>query len=256
MRSAKLVILLALALLWPAGFAQGGGPSHARIAFQRSGNNRKGLQIWTMRPDGSYQRRLTRAHIDYNPVWSPDRTKIVFQRLLTDEHVDLFVMNARGRKATRLTTAKNLDGYAAWSPDGGRIAYTRNFKRDGDMTSQIFLMDADGSDVEQLTNSKFSSALPTWSPTGRRIAFISGNACESRRQRKCGTAVYVMQADGTDRERISPFNRTTHAEYPAWSPNGRWIAYDRTGDCCLHTGIYLVRPSGAKHHRITNNVVR
>jgi TolB protein len=207
-----------------------------------------------MRADGSHARRLTARNQDFNPAWSPDGSKILFHRFVQGEHVDLFVMNARGKHMTRLTSAPNLDGFGAWSPDGSRIAYTRNFRRDGGHTSQIFVMDADGGNVEQLTNSSYSSGFPTWSPSGRRIAFTSGRECESRQQRRCGTALYVMKAAGSARHRIGPFNRTAHVQYPAWSPNGRWIAYDRAGDCCASTGIYLVRPSGAKHHRITNNV--
>jgi Tol biopolymer transport system component len=256
LKSSTLAVLLALALTWPAGDAHPAKQRRPRIVFTRTGENRNGQQIWTMRGDGENKHRLTRGHVDSNPAWSPDGKRIVFQRLIKGRNTDLFVMSARGTNVTQLTDAPNLDGYAAWSPNGSRIAFTRNFKTGDAHTSQIFVMAADGTDVEQITSSKFSSSLPTWSPNGRRIAFSSGKLCESRRQTRCGTALYVMNADGSDRQRITPFNRVVHVEYPAWSPNGRWIAYDRTGDCCLQTGVYLVRPSGDKRHRISNNVAR
>ena len=46
--------------------------------------------------------------------------------------------------ATNLTAG--TDGYhPAWSPDGGKIAFTTDFER-------ISVMDADGSNVTRLTN--------------------------------------------------------------------------------------------------------
>lgn len=256
MKRLSLALLFLLPMGWPEGAAYADENQRERVVFTRTGENRTGQQIWTMRADGSHKRRLTRGHVDYNPTWSPDGRRVVFQRFVPGEHVDLFVMSAHGRNVTRLTDAKNLDGFAAWSPDGERIAYTRNFKRGDGHTSQIFVMDSNGDNVEQITKGKASSAFPTWSPNGRRIAFASQRVCEAPRDRRCGTGLFVMKADGSDRQRITPLSSSAHTEYPDWSPNGRWIAYDRTGDCCLKTGIYLVRPSGDKRHRITNNVAR
>jgi TolB protein len=252
-RLALLAALLTFATgVAPAPVALGRAGKHARIAFIRSGANRKGEQIWTIRKDGSNPRRLTRGTVDSNPAWSPEGDRIVFHRL-TPGGGDVYVMSARGRKATRLTDQEGLDGYPAWSPDGNRIAYTHN--DDDREISRVFVMDSDGTDVVKLTGKRRSSFLPTWSPNGGRIAFVRTVPCGSGAKR-CGMALFVMDDDGTNKRRVTPFHREDVMEYPAWSPNGKWIAYDRTGDCCAKTGIWLVRPNGKDRHRATPNEAR
>jgi TolB protein len=163
-------------------------------------------------------------------------------------------MSSRGENVTRLTDADGLDGFAAWSPDGKKIAYTHN--NDARKVSRVFVMNADGTDVVKLTGKKRSSFLPTWSPNGRRIAFGRSVLCGKDRKRRCGTALFVMDRDGSDKRRITPIHEPEIMEYPDWSPDGKWIAYDRTGECCAKTGIWLVRPNGRDRHRITNNGAR
>jgi len=235
----------------PAAF--GRASKHPRIAFVRSGDNRRGHQIWTTRSDGSHKRRLTRGHIDSNPAWSPDGRLIAFHRS-TLEDTGIYVMSSQGDKVTRLTDSEGVDAYPAWSPDGERIAYTHS--NDARKVSRVFVMNADGTGVSKLTGKRRSSFLPTWSPNGGRIAFVRRVLCGKDRKRACGTALFVMDRDGSDKRRITPFNELAIMEYPDWSPNGKWIAYDRAGECCDATGIWLVRPNGNDRHRITNNEAR
>jgi TolB protein len=206
-----------------------------------------------MRPDGTGKRRLTRGKIDSNPAWSPDGDRIAFHRIAPGGG-DIYVMSARGTNVTRLTQRDGLDGYPAWSPDGRRIAFTHN--NDARGISRVFVMDADGSDVTRLAGAKHSSFLPTWSPDGGRIAFVRSVPCRSDRRTRCGNALFVMDADGANRRRVTPFHRSQVMEYPDWSPDGRWIAYDRAGDCCLKTGVWLVRPNGTDRHRVTRTESR
>jgi hypothetical protein len=62
-------------------------------------------QIWMVNADGGNPRNLTDEStgvFDYDPVWSPDGTKIVFAR-----KGDLFVMNADGGGITNITGTEN-----------------------------------------------------------------------------------------------------------------------------------------------------
>ncbi len=81
-------------------------------------------EIFTMRPDGSKQRRITRTpHSEYDPAWSPDGTKIAyafyevgpFGYYVSD--IDLFVMNADGTdQRPVLTKPDTLDYQVDWQP--------------------------------------------------------------------------------------------------------------------------------------------
>ena len=63
---------------------------------------------------------------DFQPDWSPDGTKIVF-----DRGDDLFTVNADGTGATKIISSSptlfNLD--PAYSPQGTQIAFTRSQSR-------------------------------------------------------------------------------------------------------------------------------
>ena len=57
---------------------------------------------------------------------------------------------------------------------------------------------------------------PVWSPGGGRIAFLS--------RRDGGKDVYVVSRDGSGKRRLTRDAR--YAATPAWSPDGRQIAFE------------------------------
>ncbi|MBA2626044.1 MAG: PD40 domain-containing protein [Acidimicrobiia bacterium] len=71
-------------------------------------------------------------------------------------------MNADGAGQVRLTVHAAADTLPAWSPDGGRIAFTSMRSGDGD----IYVMSANGGAVTRLT----THANRTSSRHGRRTA--------------------------------------------------------------------------------------
>jgi Ca2+-binding RTX toxin-like protein len=83
-----------------------------------------------------------------------------------------------------------------------------------DSHSRIYRLDGDGTGATPLTTSLVASE-PSFSPSGREIAF-SGYDGPARK-------IYVMNADGTGAEDISPTGGSHHD--PAWSPDGEEVAY-------------------------------
>ncbi len=182
-------------------------PDGSKIAFVKDPDL---PQIWVMNADGSGATRLTHAkgREDISPAWSPDGTKVLFTRYKSYGRRCLFggevyVINIAGGNATNLTnTCRRRDYGGRWSPDGSKIAFTRQTKGD----AQIFTMAADGTDVRRLTGGPRGNDLPEWSPDGSKIAFIS--------RRDGNRELYVMNADGEDEARLT---RSRGAEYqPTW----------------------------------------
>ncbi len=170
------------------------------------------LEIYTMNPDGSGMKRLTRsadqggilsAQND-GPAWSPDGQFIVFASRsggLAGQW-SLWVVGADGTDKRQLTDGADDDSSPAWSPDGKFIAFVS--KRDGN--AEIYVMDADGKNQKRLTDNPALDDSPTWSPDGNSIAFVS--------RRDENAELYVMDADGENLRRMT--NTKTLETAPNW----------------------------------------
>jgi uncharacterized protein YjdB len=142
-------------------------------------------------------------------VRSPDRTRIAFSSTRGGSY-DLYVMDADGRNARRLTQDAGAETEPVWTPDGSRIIYTRTPVKG---ISQLVSVRADGTDPRPLTASTGGNSSPDVSADGRRIAFVS--------TRDGNPEIYEMGVEGGEARRIT---KTSDRESsPRWLPNGDLI---------------------------------
>jgi Tol biopolymer transport system component len=93
-----------------------------------------------------------------------------------------------------------------------------------------------------LTTYKGQQKAPALSPDGTRVAFSWDGPDEGR------FSIYVKPLDSPNPVRLTNDN-TTDDNYPAWSPDGRWIAFYRnTGE---NGAVYLVASDGGRETRLT-----
>jgi TolB protein len=179
-----------------------------------------------MYADGSGLTQLTHSIASrkraLSPNWSPDGTQIAFQGAdVPDAGTDLFVMDADGTNAVRLT--RGMDpGPPAWSPDGTRIAFC--LAEGGDWAS-IYTINVDGTNLTRLTWGDDASGDPAWSPDGTRIAFTQWISVDpGDTPIETYYAIWVMNADGSHIVHLTD-PAGLFVSGPAWSPDGTQIAF-------------------------------
>ncbi|HEX8674892.1 MAG TPA: hypothetical protein VF710_23535 [Longimicrobium sp.] len=158
-----------------------------------------------------------------NASWSPDGKWIAFESSAQGFR-DIYRMTADGKHVRRLTDNREGNFEPEVSPDGKWIAFVSS--RDGD--AELYVMNARGGAPRRITAFHRDDWSPRWSPEGSRIAFLSNRGNSDR--------IFIINADGsairrlTDRTDAQP-NPDEQEMDPAWSPNGREIAYTfRTRD--------------------------
>lgn len=228
----------------------------AFIAHECGGEDRYDLCV--INADGGEIRTVATGPLvsSHAPTWSPDGTRLAFERVTTEgASIQVIGLDGVGER-----TIVERGSQPAWSPDGTRIA----FASDIGGTNRIYLVNPDGSGLVRLTDGPDDSS-PAWSPDGDQIAFASGRVGKPEflpdsarrnpelvpptnlRPARPANDIYVMKADGTGAMRLTE-DPSDNID-PAWSPDGRRIAFSsvRNGDY----EIYRMNGDGSGVTRLT-----
>jgi dipeptidyl aminopeptidase/acylaminoacyl peptidase len=182
--------------------------------------------IWIASVDGSVPlRRLTAGDKrDASPRWAPDGSRLAFVSTRRDKSPSqLYVLPLEGGEATKLTELDEDVTGIAWSPDGAQIAFASRV-RDGAYEED----DERKREPRRFTRLQYKLDNVGW--TG------------DRRQH-----LFVVVADGSDEARQLTSGDFEHAA-PAWSPDGRRIAFvsqlDDDWDLELASDLYVAELDG------------
>jgi Tol biopolymer transport system component len=266
--TAALAAALAIATRSPATPAG----SNGAIAFQRYAGSREDdstSQVFVRSPAGAIRQLTKLSGGSFDPAWSPDGSRIVFERwgVRTHQPDQLYTIGADGgglRKLVSGCTRRRClgDDWGSYSPDGRQIAFVRAYKplihkrfnqyEQADFPKAVDLMVVSAKGGAPRVVRHFSSdpllgeGGLAWSPDGSRIAFALGTLKHPNKHTHISTALFVANADGSGQRMITPW--ALGAANPDWAPDGSRIAFNSEGG---HSpNIYAVRPDGSGLRRL------
>jgi TolB protein len=194
-------------------------PDGSRVAFTGLGKDSWQIMMYSL--DLSRTVSFPRFAGDaFSTAWSSDGTKIAFASSMHGGASEIYLADASGAGARRLTSSRGGDVSPVFNPKtNGQIAFVSG--RSG--LPQIYIMDADGSNVQRVTDQGYAVS-PAWSPNGLLLAFswvrnygpgVLG-----------GADIYLM--DIASRQIVQLTHDGGRNDFPSWSPDGRHIVFEST----------------------------
>jgi dipeptidyl aminopeptidase/acylaminoacyl peptidase len=202
-------------------------------------------------------------------AWSPDSDKIAF---LSDAakrgQLQLYIENASGGPARKLTNVKGFLASPEWAPDGRSIAllFTENATRaagplvaetpetgeikDSFFEQRLAVVDAASGNLRQVTPPDFYIYEYDWAPEGKRFAVT---AARGNGDNNWWIAqLYTLDPDSGKMKSI--YKPSLQIARPAWSSDGQNIAFVEglmSDEDSVGGDIYSISASGGKARNLT-----
>jgi dipeptidyl aminopeptidase/acylaminoacyl peptidase len=254
-RTALLGAILAVGAAEPA--AAGVNGRIAYTTFESSSVATAG-DVWTMDADGGDRRQATfDTTYDAQSDWSPDGTKLVYRSQRNGRFqvsiVDFSVLDPATRRPRITDVPGAADGtqssQPAWFPDGTGLLYRRT-NGTGTTRSDIWAMNVDGSNRHPVAVLPEDQWYPTYSPDMSKLLFATTNYRVGTSER--GREVQMMDvASGAVTTLFDV--ATAYDSAPAWSPDGRQIAFESDLDGDME--IFVMDADGSAVRQITANAL-
>jgi Tol biopolymer transport system component len=242
---------------------------------------------------GGARRQLTAApkgSSDIAPAFSPDGTRLAFQRIPTTAVSDIWVADASGANARRITFDDRLLEGPVWTEDGQSLIFSSARLGAG----RLWRVPASGGSPAALPDTGPGSSMPTVPRRGDRLAFVAsledtniwevpiattGAAAGPPRQGVSASSwldgspdfsldgarlvfvsnrtgrdeIFIGSADAVAARQITDFSKVPASTVgsPRLSPDGAYVVFDAR--VRGNADVYLVAVSGGTPRRLTTD---
>lgn len=210
-------------------------PDGTKIAFTAIIRDTPGVaKVYYVSANGGDITQLTPDSLHVQGCdWSPDGTHIVFDAPAgsgLSRGISLWTYRISDGKITLLTPGSIYDGWPKYSPDGSIIVYESMRVSSGPI--QIWTVAADGSNPKQITEKE--GGYPCWSSDGKWIAYIVD---QSEDINVWNNDLWIVPSNGGEAVQLT--KSSLQERRPAWSPDGKKIAFDSNVGGSEH-GIWIL----------------
>jgi len=197
-------------------------PDGRYLAFLAAAGEAQKDQVWTLFHEGGEAMQRTEAVqgvSDY--AWSPDSRRLA---LVLEDPTAADVARAAGDKAEAIEKEKAPPPH---------VITRRQFKRDyvgylDNRRDHLYVFDLATKSLRQVTSGDYDDSDPAWSPDGHYLAFTSNRSEDP--DANDDTDIWRVTVDAPNDPLLRIGSSRGPDSSPAWSPDGRWIAYVSAAD--------------------------
>jgi Tol biopolymer transport system component len=157
--------------------------------------------------------------------WSPDGTKIVYQRPGAFARIgNLFILDVATGRTTRITDLERMSSGVWWmaptfSPDGETVLFTMPLKRGSTQRWHLWSVPVTGGEPTLVRRNAFAG---DYSPDGASIAYSKALDVDGDFELR---DLYIARADGSDARKVIEGS----VAWARWSPDGTKLLFDDGG---------------------------
>jgi dipeptidyl aminopeptidase/acylaminoacyl peptidase len=230
-------------------------PDGKWLAFLSARNDGK-TQVWLLNRLGGEAQKLTDTPQDVsNFAWSPDSRRLV---LILKDATPEELQAAKDKNKDQDGDSDDSDKDKKPKTQKPWVIDRLQFKEDtigylDRRRTHLYVFDLASKSLTQVTSGDFDDSEPAWSPDGKLLAFVSNRSLPDP-DRTYDKNVWIVSADNTDKgAHITQVTSNPGEDHsPAWSPDGKWIAYSSQLDpklfqyATLHIAVVPVPPLGGQ----------
>ena len=225
---------------------------------------KSGALTWIFSDDGKTRWRINDRGQDACSYFFPDGKHVIFTS--TRDHMDLplgnvsdernypqgtelYIADLDGANRQRLTSNAHYDAEVSISPDGRKIAFTRQI----DGALDLYIMNADGTGERKLTDTPdWQEGAPFFLPDSKTITLRAWSRATYGKIRPTPMTIFTIDTETGERIQRTRDNWMNWAPYPA--PDGRHYVFVRPLlDNPSNWEIFLGDLDGGEPVRLTFN---